>query len=173
MVMALTDILLPEFEEEAAATRRMLERVPDGKTTWQPHQRSMTLGRLSTHVAEIPAWTARILTRDEFDVAPPGGPPFQPRTLGTTAEVLALFDQNVAEARRVLAAAGDADFARPWSFKREGQVVWTKPKHYVLRRMALSHLVHHRAQLGVYLRLQEVSIPGVYGPSADDRQGWA
>ena len=168
--MPLTDLLLPEFDEEMAATRRMLERVPDGKPAWQPHQRSMTLGRLATHVAEIPLWTMRSLTLGEFDISPPGAPPHQPRSLDTTAERLALFDKNVAEARRALAAAPDTEFARPWVFKRAGQVIWTKPKHEVYRRMGISHMVHHRAQLGVYLRLQEVPVPGMYGPSADDQR---
>ncbi|HTT68249.1 MAG TPA: DinB family protein [Gemmatimonadales bacterium] len=167
--MAMVDLLIPEFDEEMAATRRMLERVPDGQASWQPHAKSMTLGRLATHIAEVPGWVTRSLRTDEHDFAPPGGPPFQPRALGSTAEILQLFDQNVAEARRALAAAPDAEFARPWTFKRGGQVIWTRPKHDVFRRMAMSHMVHHRAQLGVYLRLREVAIPGMYGPSADEQ----
>jgi uncharacterized damage-inducible protein DinB len=168
--MPIADLLIPEFDEEMAATRRMLERVPDGKPAWQPHARSMTLGRLATHVAEIPAWVTRSLTLGEFDIAPPGGPPYQPRTLASTAEILAVFDRNVADGRRALVAAGDAEYARPWTFKRDGQVIWTKPKHEVYRRMGINHMVHHRAQLGVYLRLQEVPIPGMYGPSADEKR---
>jgi uncharacterized damage-inducible protein DinB len=168
--MSLADLLLPEFDEEMASTRRILERIPDGKTAWQPHPRSMTLGRLATHLAEIPSWTVNSLTRDELDFAPPGGPPFQPKTLASTAEILQLFDQNVVAARKVLAAAPDAEFTKPWTFKRAGQAIWTRPKHDVFRRMGMSHLVHHRAQLGVYLRLQEVAIPGMYGPSADEQR---
>jgi len=168
--MTMADLVIPEFDEEMAATRRMLERVPDGRSAWQPHAKSMTLGRLATHLAEIPRWTVNTLTRSELDIAPPGGPPFQPRTLASTAEILQLFDQNVVEARQALAAVADAEFAKPWTFKRAGQVIWTRPKHEVFRRMAMSHLVHHRAQLGVYLRLQEVAIPGMYGPSADDKR---
>jgi len=168
--MKMIDLLLPEFDEEMAATRRMLERVPDGKSQWQPHAKSMTLGRLATHISEIPAWTVRSLTHGEFDVAPPGSPPFQPRTLATTAEVLAQFDRNVADGRRALAATPDDEFGKPWTFKRAGQTIWTRPKHEVYRRMGLSHLVHHRAQLGVFLRLQEVAIPGMYGPSADEQR---
>lgn len=168
--MPLTDLLLPEFDEEMAATRRMLERVPDGKAAWQPHARSMTLGRLATHVAEIPGWAVRSLTESEYDIAPPGAPPYQPRTLDTTAEILAVFDQNAAAGRRALAGAADAEFLKPWTFKRGGQEIWTKKKHEVFRRMGINHLVHHRAQLGVYLRLQEVPIPGMYGPSADEKR---
>jgi len=168
--MSMSDLLLPEFDEEMAATRRMLERVPDGHAAWQPHPKSMTLGRLATHIAEIPSWTVRALTKDEHDFAPPGGPPYQPRTLDSTAETTQLFDKNVAEARRALASVPDAEFSKPWSFKRTGQTIWTRPKHEVFRRMMMSHLVHHRAQLGVYLRLQEVAIPGMYGPSADEQR---
>jgi uncharacterized damage-inducible protein DinB len=168
--MTLADLLLPEFDEEMAATRRMLERVPDGRSAWQPHARSMTLGRLATHLAEIPRWTVNSLTKSELDIAPPGGPPFQPRTLASTAEILQTFDQNVVDARQALATVPDAEFAEPWTFKRAGQTIWTRPKHEVFRRMAMSHIVHHRAQLGVYLRLQEVAIPGMYGPSADEQR---
>lgn len=168
--MSMADLLLPEFDEEMAATRRILERVPDGNASWQPHPKSMTLGRLATHIAEIPSWTVRSLTLSEVDIAPPGGPPFQPRTLSSTAEILKLFDQNVAEGHQALATAQDAEFAQPWTFKRGGLTIWTRPKHEVFRRMAMSHLVHHRAQLGVYLRLREVAIPGMYGPSADEQR---
>jgi uncharacterized damage-inducible protein DinB len=167
--MSMVDLLLTEFDEEMAATRRLLERVPDGRPAWQPHARSMTLGRLATHIAEIPGWTVRALSVSELDIAPPGGPPYQPRTLASTAEIVALFDANAAEARRTLAATPDAAFTEPWTFKRGGQVIWTKDRHEVYRRMAINHLVHHRAQLGVFLRLQEVPIPGMYGPSADER----
>ena len=166
--MTISEMLLPEFDQEMASTRRILDRVPEDKFTWKPHAKSMTLGRLATHISEIPAWAARALTVSEFDMAPPGGPALQPRALGSTAEILALFDKNVVEGRRALAAVQDAEFERPWSFKRAGQIIWTRPKHDVFRRMAMSHIVHHRAQLGVYLRLQEVAIPGVYGPSADE-----
>jgi len=168
--MTMSDLLLPEFDEEMAATRRMLERVPEGKGGWQPHAKSMTLGRLATHLAEIPSWTVNTLTRSELDIAPPGGPPFTPRVVQTKTELLDLFDQNVQAGRRALAGVPDDEFAKPWTFKRAGQTIWTRPKHEVFRRMAMSHMVHHRAQLGVYLRLQEVAIPGMYGPSADEQR---
>jgi uncharacterized damage-inducible protein DinB len=169
--MSLAELFLPEFDEEMAATRRILERVPDGHNSWQPHAKSMTLGRLATHIAEIPGWTLVSLTKNELDIAPPGAPPYQPQTVETTAERLALFDKNAAAARQAIAVADDTEYAKPWTFKRAGQAIWTKPKHEVYRRMTMSHLVHHRAQLGVYLRLQEVAIPGMYGPSADERRG--
>jgi uncharacterized damage-inducible protein DinB len=167
--MSLADVLLPEFDEEMANTRRLLACVPDGKTSWQPHEKSMTLGRLATHVAEIPGrWVVNALTKDEFDVRPPGQV-YQPRTLESTARLLEVFDQGAKEARKALAAASDADLAKPWTMKAGGQAVHTGAKVSFYRRMAISHLVHHRAQLGVYLRLNGVAIPGMYGPSADEQ----
>jgi uncharacterized damage-inducible protein DinB len=166
--MSIADSLLPEFDEEMAAARRMLERVPDGKTTWQPHEKSMTLGRLATHVAQLPGWAVNSVTKDELDIAPPGAPPPQRLILDQTAKILELFDKNVQEARQALATTSDAEFAKPWAFKLGGRTMWTRPKLQVYRRMMMSHLVHHRAQLGVYLRLNGVPVPGMYGPSADE-----
>jgi uncharacterized damage-inducible protein DinB len=168
--MSLSEMLLPEFDDEMANTRRLLACVPDGKTAWQPHEKSMTLGRLATHVAEIPNWTINALTKDELDVRPQGQP-YQPKTLGSTAEILDLFDRNVAAARTTLAAASDRALAEPWVLKAGGQTISTSTRLSSYRRFALNHLVHHRAQLGVYLRLNGVPIPGMYGPSADDRAG--
>lgn len=166
--MTLSEMLLPEFDEEMANTRRLLACVPDGKSTWKPHDLSMTLGRLATHIAEIPGrWVINTLTKDEFDVQPPGPPP-QRVTLEATAQILELFDKNAADARRTLAAASDADFGKPFTMLAGGKAYVTKPRFAMYRRMAISHLVHHRAQLGVYLRLNGLAIPGMYGPSADD-----
>jgi uncharacterized damage-inducible protein DinB len=166
--MTLSEMLLPEFDEEMGNTRRLLACVPDGKSTWKPHDLSMTLGRLATHIAEIPGrWVVIILTRDEFDVRPPGPPP--PRvTLESTAKILELLDRNAADARQALAAASDAEFGKPFTMLNGGKAYVTKPRLAMYRRMAMSHLIHHRAQLGVYLRLNGVEIPGMYGPSADD-----
>ena len=169
--MTLAATLLPEFDQEMAATRRLLERVPDGISDWQPHPKSMKLGRLATHVAELPKWATHAIRLDELDIAPPGAPPYRGNILPTTAEILALFDANVAEARAALAGASDAEFAKPWSFKVTGKTFWTKPKYEVYRGTALNHLMHHRAQLGVFLRLRDVPIPGTYGPSADEKMG--
>lgn len=166
--MALAEMLLPEFDEEMANTRRLLACVPDGKTTWQPHSKSMTLGRLATHVAEIPGrWVVATLTRDDFDVRPVGQPVVRP-TLETTAKILELFDRSVADARAALEHISDDDLGETFTLLAGGKPYVAKPKFAMYRRMALSHLVHHRAQLGVYLRLNGVEIPGMYGPSADD-----
>ncbi len=165
--MPLADLLLPEFDEEMKSTRRLLECVPDGKTGWQPHEKSMTLGRLATHVAELAGRATVVLTQDEWDPRPPGVN-VQPRVVDSRAALLALFEEGSKEARRSLAAASDADFRRSWTMKRGGTPMYTGPKLDAYRRIAMNHLVHHRAQLGVYLRLNGVAIPGMYGPSADD-----
>jgi uncharacterized damage-inducible protein DinB len=166
--MAIADLLLPEFDEEMAATRRVLERVPDGKSAWRPHLKSMTLGRLATLLAQLPGWAVNVVTRDELDIAPPGGPPPEFEVLEGTARILALFDQNTAAARAVLAHAPDAEFKRSWAFKVGGRTITTHPKFTVYRRSVLNHVVHHRAQLTVYLRLNGVPVPAIYGPTADE-----
>lgn len=167
--MPIASLLLPEFDAEIASTRRLLERVPEGRSDWKPHAKSMTLGRLATHVTELPGWLASTFELDQLDIAPPGAPPYNPKTLTTTAELLAALDANAAKGRAALAAAQDADFTKPWTFLMGGKTLWTKPKFDVYRGFGMNHLVHHRAQLTVYLRLLDVKIPGMYGPSADER----
>lgn len=166
--MPIRDALLPEFDHEMATTRRLLERVPDGQPEWRPHPKSSPLGRLSTHIAELPGWVVNTITRTELDLAPPDGKAWTPLILGATREVLALFDRNVAEARAALAAADDVAFAVGWSLKMGPRVIFTQPRAAVYRSFVMSHLIHHRAQLGVYLRLLGVPVPGSYGPSADE-----
>jgi hypothetical protein len=166
--MPLTEWLVPEFDEEMTATRRVLERVPDGKSSWKPHPKSMTLGRLATLLAELPAWAVNAVTRDELDIMPPGGPPPRFEALESTARILELFDRNAAAARTAIGKTGDAEFKRPWAFKVSGRTVATNPKFTVYRRTVLNHMVHHRGQLTVYLRLLGVPVPSVYGPTADE-----
>lgn len=166
--MPLTEILLPEFDAEMAATRRVLERVPDGKGAWKPHPKSMSFGRLATLIAELPGWVVNALTLDELDIMPPGGPPPKFEALENRAKILALFDKNAKAARAALAKATDADFKKPWAFKVGGRTVDTSPKYTVYRRTVLNHLAHHRGQLTVYLRLNEAPVPAVYGPTADE-----
>ena len=166
--MPLAELLLPEFDEEMTATRRVLERVPDGKSSWKPHPKSMTLGRLATLVAELPGWVVNTITRDELDIMPPGGPPPKFEALETTAQILELFDRNAKAARAALLKASDAEFKQPWAFKVAGRTVDTRPKYTVYRRTVLNHLAHHRGQLTVYLRLNDARAPAVYGPTADE-----
>ncbi len=166
--MSLAELLLPEFDDEMTATRRVLERVPDGKTSWVPHPKSMTLGRLATLIAELPAWVVNTIKLDELDIMPPGGPPLKFEALPSTREILGLFDKNVAAARTALTGASDAEFKKPWTFKVAGRSVATNPKFTVYRRTVLNHLVHHRGQLTVYLRMNGAAVPAVYGPTADE-----
>lgn len=162
--MALIDALLPEFDHEMTLTRRVLERVPEDKLSWGPHAKSMTLGGLATHLSRLPIWAELTMSRSDFDVA--ANPP--PVAATSRAEILAGFDDNVARARAVLTGRTDAELLAPWTLKRGKDTVFTMPKTRVLRSMVLNHIVHHRGQLTVYLRLQDVPLPSIYGPSADE-----
>ncbi len=162
--------LLQEFEQEAATTRRCLERVPAGKHDWKPHPKSMAMGRLASHVAEMPMWATMTLQHDELDMAPPGEKKQEALNLESAAELVEHFDRFLVGAREAFGKAQDSDLARPWTLKSGGQALFTMPKGAVLRSFVFSHMVHHRAQLGVYLRLNDVPVPAMYGPSADEGQ---
>jgi uncharacterized damage-inducible protein DinB len=162
--MALADTLLPEFDHEMGATRKVLERVRDDKHEWKPHPKSFSLGALATHVANLPTWGTETLTKSEIDVS--GNPTVS--ALASTADILAAFDRNVAAARGALAGKTDAELAAMWSLRRNGKTLFSMPKSAVWRSFVVSHLIHHRAQLTVYLRLLDVPIPSIYGPSADE-----
>ncbi len=167
--MTLSELFLPEFDQEMAKTRQLLECVPDGDMAWKPHEKSMTLGRLAGHVAELPQWAAMTFQVSELDLPAPGTPGApQAFSAPSRAALLEKFDQVSREARAAIAAADDAAFHAPWTLKFAGREIFTMPRLNVLRGMVMNHLVHHRAQLGVYLRLKDVPIPGMYGPSADD-----
>ena len=162
--MPLNQALLPEFDHEMENTRKSLERIPEGKFDWKPHQKSATLGQLATHLATINHWTEAIIGQDSFDVstAPP-----QP-ALKSRQEILDAFDKNAASARKAISGATDEQFMKPWSLVSKGQTVFTLPRIGVVRSFVLNHTIHHRAQLGVYLRLNDVPVPSIYGPSADE-----
>jgi len=166
--MAISQALLPEFDQEFANTRKMLERVPDDKLAWKPHQKSMSMGDLATHIAEVPGWMGVTIQQDTFDIAPPGGPTYQRPHLNSRKEILELFDKSVPVARAALANASDADLMKPWALLKAGQTIFTMPKAAVVRSFLMNHNIHHRAQLGVYLRLNDIPVPGMYGPSADE-----
>jgi uncharacterized damage-inducible protein DinB len=167
--MAISDALLPEFDHEMQNTRKTLERIPDDKFGWKPHEKSMTLGRLSAHLAEIPVWANNSIEKDSIDVAPPGGPAYQPPQANSRKEVLALFDANIAAARKAITAVSDQTLMKPWSLLMGGKTILTMPKVAVLRGFVMNHTIHHRAQLGVYLRLNNLPVPAIYGPSADEQ----
>lgn len=166
--MSISKTLLPEYDHEMATTRRVLERVSEERWSWQPHEKSMTLGRLATHIAELAGWARTFLTRDSFDVAPPGGGGYQPQTFSSRSELLETFDKSVAQTRAAIEATDDETFRQPWSLLNGGQTVFTLPRAAVLRSMLLNHVIHHRGQLTVYLRLTGALVPSVYGPSADE-----
>ena len=160
----LADALLPEFDREMTTTRRLLERVPEDKLAWKPHAKSMSLGDLATHVATLVGWGAVTLNQSEVDL---GGQ--SPNVAATSrADLLARFDKNVSDTRAALAGKSDAEMMAPWSLKHGGQTIFTMPKVAVWRGFVLNHLVHHRGQLSVYLRLHDVPVPAIYGPSADE-----
>lgn len=165
--MPLRDALLPEFDHEMASTRKVLERVPDADAAWRPHPKSWSLGDLSAHLANIPYWGSLTLTENEYDLAPPGGSAPRRKFEGTAANVKD-FDGKVSAARVALAAASDADLMAPWTLKKGGKNMFTLPRVAVLRSLVLSHMIHHRGQLTVYLRLRDVPLPNLYGPTADE-----
>jgi uncharacterized damage-inducible protein DinB len=164
----LSQLILPEFDQEMATTRRILERVPEGVGDWKPHTKSMTLARLAGHVAELPGWGVNTLRQTELDFAPAGQAAYQPTLFTTRAETLKVFDDGVKACREAISSATDEDFQVMWTLKRAGQKLMSMPRFAVLRSMVLNHIIHHRAQLGVFLRLNDVAIPGSYGPSADE-----
>lgn len=161
------DMLYSDFEAEHAATRRLLERFPDARHDWRPHEHSRTIAELATHVADIPTRAVAILTTTEMETG--ARKPLAPLT--TAAELLAAHDANVAAQKAALANIDLAALSGEWRVRRGDQIVMRGPKYRLLRTVMMSHLVHHRAQLGVYYRLLGVPVPGMYGPSADDLAG--
>ncbi len=160
--------ILPEFDQEIAQTRKVLERVPEDKLDWRAHPKSNTIGWNANHLAEIPGWVEMTLTRSSLDIAPPGGQPYQSPRRTKRQEILDVFDKNVAAARQAIAAAKDETMAQPWSLLKAGQTLFTMPRAAVIRSFVLNHLIHHRAILCVYLRLNDIPVPGMYGPSGDE-----
>lgn len=154
---------LPEFDQEMATTRRLLERVPTDKGAWKPHAKSFSLGHLAQLVARMPGWVTNTIRHSKLDLSE-----FPGYSLESTETLLAEFDRNVAEARAALAAATDADYMANWSMTRGEHELFTAPRAAVLRSH-LNHLIHHRGQLSVYLRLVDVPLPSIYGPTADER----
>ena len=166
--MPLRDALLPEFDHEMANTRKSLERVPEDKFGWKPHDKSGTMGWLSNHLAEIPGYVPVTLAQNSFDIAPQGEHPEPGKPPASRSQLLECFDKNVAAERAAIAGAEDRLLMQPWSLLAGGKTIFTLPKIAVLRSFVMSHTIHHRAQLGVYLRLNNVPVPAIYGPSADE-----
>jgi uncharacterized damage-inducible protein DinB len=169
--MRIAQLLLAELDREVEASRTLLDRLPDGKWDWKPHEKSMTLSRLATHVAEIPIWSNSILMADEIDFMSPEIQAWTPREMQSKEEILAELASAAETCRGHLEATSDDDFDRDWTMKSGDQVVMKETKYMMFRRQVLNHLVHHRGQLGVFLRLLEVPLPMSYGPSADEDGG--
>jgi uncharacterized damage-inducible protein DinB len=163
--MSFSKTLLPEFDEEMKNTRKLLACIPDGKLDFQPHPKSMTLGRLASHVGEMPSWAAMTLATEVFNLEPG----FKPYVAGSQAELLEKFDKAVDDARARIETASDEDWQKTWTFKYDGKPMMSGLRSEVMRGMVMNHMIHHRAQLGVFLRLNDVAFPGMYGPSATDK----
>ena len=163
--MRMIDGMRAELAQEGETTRRVLERIPQAHLSWKPHAKSMSLGQLATHVASLPAFASSILTADEIDFTKT---PYTEPKLATGDALLAQFDATSAGLRDAVNAADHATFERHWKLRAGNQVFVDRPKGELLRRVGLSHIIHHRAQLLVYLRLLDVPVPGLYGPSADE-----
>jgi uncharacterized damage-inducible protein DinB len=167
--MAIADLLMPEFDMEIATTRRVLQRVPDERGEWKPHEKSFPMAHLAQLVSAMPSWMAMMMAQSEMDIAPKEGRQGGGYTIEKTEKLLADFDRNVAAAREAIGGATDEALNEPWTLKSGGRPIASGTRYLMIRTLLLNHLVHHRAQLGVYLRLVDVPVPSMYGPSADEK----
>jgi uncharacterized damage-inducible protein DinB len=166
--MAIKDSLLPEYDHEMGTTRRLLERVPDAEFDWKPHDKSMSLGQLAGHIATIPYWCTATIATSVLDLESVGDEA-RPKPPASTAAMLADFDARVAAARAALTNCHDADMLAPWTLKSGAHEIFTLPRVAAIRSFVMNHMIHHRGQLSVYLRLKNVPLPSIYGPTADER----
>ena len=167
--MRISDTLLPEFDQEMASTRKILERCPESKFGWRPHAKSWTMAELATHVANLPDWANETLKKESLDYAPAdGSQPYKREPAQSNRELLADFDKNVVSARAAIAETSDEGYAKLWTLLAGGQKIFSIPRIAVLRSFVFNHIIHHRGQLSVYLRLNDIPVPGLYGPSADE-----
>jgi uncharacterized damage-inducible protein DinB len=162
--MSMNDALLPEFDQEMANTRKVLERCPEDKFGWKPHPKSFAMGSLVTHMANMTGWAVDTIQKDSFDFPPD----FKDEPVKTQAELLQRFDRNVKAARSALAHASDEHMLKPWTLSSGGNVIFTMPRVVIIRSMIMNHLTHNSGQLGVYLRLNDTPVPAIYGPTADE-----
>ncbi|HXC97479.1 MAG TPA: DinB family protein [Edaphobacter sp.] len=167
--MELKEFFLAQLEREVSATRKAIERVPEGRNDWKPHEKSMPMGYLAALVAGMPGWAAFMIERDEMNLDDPSSEKFKTKPVATRAELLKLLDDGVARSRTALEGTTEEHLLKPWRFVAGGKVWSNDPRHQVLTDSLFAHLAHHRGQLTVYLRLNEASVPAIYGPSADER----
>jgi uncharacterized damage-inducible protein DinB len=165
--MTYAENLLQDFDTEMANTRKVLERIPNDRLDWQPHAKSHTIGWNANHVADIVNWLALTLTTSSLDVAPVGGQPYEFPKLTSREKIVDLFDQNVAVARKALAQAKDEEMGMTWTLLRGGDTIFSMPRS-AIARLCVNHMIHHRSHLCVYLRLNDIPVPGMYGPSGDE-----
>jgi uncharacterized damage-inducible protein DinB len=166
--MSYAETTLLEFDHEMANTRKVLERIPEDKLDWKPHPKSHTIGWNANHIADLPNWLVETLTKPALDIAPLGGKPYEGPKHSSRQQILNTFDKNVAAARSALATVKDEDMGKMWSLQQGGHTIFTMPRAAVVRSMVISHLIHHRAHLCCYLRMNDVPVPGMYGPSGDN-----
>ena len=166
--MKLNELFIADLERDAEATRHVLERVPEGRNSWKPHDKSMELGRLAVLVATMVGWVEFMVNSDEFDIAPKDGPGYQQPEMESRAQLLQLHDEAFQRAITALRGASDEHLEKPWKFMARGHVISELSRHINIRDSVINHLAHHRGQLTVYLRLTSASVPAIYGPSADE-----
>jgi uncharacterized damage-inducible protein DinB len=166
--MAIRDAFLPEFDHEMSTTRKTLERVPEDKGDWKPHDTSMPMARLAGHIAEMVGFAAIPFQGESFDFRPPGAPPMTPTVMTSRNQLLEIFDKNVAAAHAAISKASDEDLQKTWTLLNGGKTLFAMPRIALLRSMILNHVIHHRGQLSVYLRMNKVPVPSLYGPSGDE-----
>ncbi|QDT32577.1 DinB family protein [Thalassoglobus polymorphus] len=166
--MSIAESILPEFQQEMAGTRKVLERIPEDKLDWKAHPKSNTIGWVASHLVEISSWVEGTLTKDSWDINPVDGEPHSSQTFTSCQKILEQFDANVAAAIERIKATPDEEFPKSWSLLSGGQTLLTMPKAGVIRTWVLNHTIHHRAHLCVYLRLNDIPVPGMYGPSGDE-----
>ncbi|GAC1593218.1 MAG: hypothetical protein NVS3B19_15250 [Ginsengibacter sp.] len=164
-MISTTQLFLEELNRESVATRKILERIPVNRAGWQPHEKSFAVGDLAKHVAEIPGWMELMITADVLDFATMN---YTPPVIHNSKDLLELFDKNLKIAQQQLQLADESKYNDSWTMRNGEMVYFTLPRHEVIRTWVLNHIVHHRAQLSVYLRLMEIPVPGIYGPSADE-----
>ncbi len=166
--MSYAESLLLEFDQEMANTRKVLERLPDDKLDWKPHSKSHTIGWNANHVVDMVNWIVAVITMPSLDIAPIGGQPYQVPALASRREILERFDHNVTAARKALATCDDQRINETWTLLKAGAPMMSMPRKVVIRSFVLNHMIHHRAHLCVYLRLNDIPVPGMYGPSGDE-----
>jgi uncharacterized damage-inducible protein DinB len=167
--VTIAESILPEFEQEMAGTRKTLERIPDDKLEWKAHPKSNTIGWVGGHLAELPGWVEMTLKTDKLDINPPGGNPYKPPKPTSHKQMVEIFDKNVATAKTAIRSTSDAEFLKPWSLLNAGATLFAMPRIAVVRSFVINHMIHHRAILTVYLRLNDIPVPALYGPSGDEQ----